>query len=158
MNYYKLFYWLTVADSLKNIMLIFGIASAIFFLIVSVYYITDSASDEKLTKRWRMGFLISTVLCLIIYAFTPTKRDSLLIIAGGGAMEFLTTDSSAKKLPTELTNFVVTELHSMAEEAKVSIMSNNYKQEMLNRAKNMTGAELIEAMKDSSFAKVILNK
>jgi uridylate kinase len=91
--------------------------------------------------------------------FTPTKKETLLIIAGGGTMNFLTTDSTAKQIPHELSNFVVTELKSMAAEAKVDIGLSAQKEKILEDAKKMTTSELMEKLKtDTSFAKIILNK
>jgi hypothetical protein len=82
-----------------------------------------------------------------------------LIIAGGGTMEFLTTDSTAKQIPHELSNFIVTELKNMGAEAKVEFGIQNQKEKILDEAKKMTSEQLLEKMKvDSNFTKVILQK
>lgn len=74
-------------------------------------------------------------------------------------MNFLTTDSTAKQIPHELSNFVVTELKNMAADAKVDLNIKDQKQKILDEAKNMSTKELMEKMKvDSTFAKVILEK
>lgn len=114
--------------------------------------------------RRNLSYLFYPMLVLAIftwigYVLTPTKKEGLLILAGGGTMTFLTTDSSAKKLPHEMTNFVVTELKTMAKEAEVDFGIANQKDKILEEAKQMTTQELMDRMKiDSNFAKIILNK
>jgi uridylate kinase len=94
-----------------------------------------------------------------LFIFTPSKKDALLIVAGGQTMNFLTTDSVAKQIPHELSNFVVTELKNMAAEAQVDLNIKDQKEKILEDAKNMSAKELVEKMKvDSTFAKVILDK
>mgnify|MGYP006338032581 FL=1 len=105
---------------------------------------------------WSYPFMI---LFWTLYIFTPNKRDALLIVAGGQTLNFLTTDSTAKSIPHELTMFIVTELKSMAADAKVDLNISNQKEKVLNEARNMTVDELINRMNvDSSFAKIVLNK
>jgi len=166
MDYYKIFYWLTVADNAKS----FFVAFIVVFMIISVlatgfwiggrsgtdWEISDIGRGGRKAFFWSLPFLL---LLWALYVFTPSKKDSLLILAGGGTMQFLTTDSSAKKIPHELSNFVISELKSMAQEAKVEMSVQSQKDKILEEAKNMTANQLVERMKvDSVFAKIILNK
>ena len=74
-------------------------------------------------------------------------------------MNFLTTDSTAKQIPHELSSFVVSELKNMAKEAQVDLGIQNQKEKILDQAKTMTAMEIVERMKvDSTFAKVVLEK
>lgn len=186
MNWYNLFYWITRADSIKNF---FDVASNIFTTLAVVSFIgmvvtsigsgsaiseNRSVNEEKDKtdpdiRSWNKirryisylfyPLLILSILTWVGYVFTPTKKDALLIVAGGGAMQFLTTDSSAKKLPSEAMNYVVTELKSMAAEAKVDLGVTNQKEKIIDEAKNLTADELMNRMKlDSNFAKIILGK
>ena len=99
------------------------------------------------------------ILFWSLFIFTPSRKDALLIVAGGGTMEFLTTDSTAKQIPHELSNFVVTELKNMGEEAKVELQVMSQKDKILDEAKKMTSDQLLQRMKvDTNFAKVILNQ
>ena len=91
--------------------------------------------------------------------FTPSKKEALLIIAGGQTLNFLSKDSSANQIPKELTNFVLVELKQMATEAKVDLNIESQKDKILNEAKSMTSTELLDKMKmDSNFAKIILKQ
>lgn len=186
MNWYNTFYWITRADSVKDF---FDTASNIFTWLAVIAFIvmvicsigsgvqiseSNSKNEEEdktdsdirawqKTRRYISylfyPFLILSLITWAGYVFTPTKKDALLIVAGGGAMEFLTTDSSAKKLPSEAMNFVVTELKSMAEEAKVDLGIATQKDKILEEAKKMTTEQVLERMKiDSNFAKIVMSK
>jgi D-arabinose 5-phosphate isomerase GutQ len=99
------------------------------------------------------------ILFWSLYVFTPDRKDALLIVAGGGTMEFLTTDSTAKQIPHELSSFVVTQLKNMGKEAQVELGIQSQKDRILDEAKNMTSQQLLEKMKiDTNFANIILNK
>lgn len=186
MNWYSIFYWVTRADSVRTF---FDVASniftsmAIFLFIVfictalnlmeqiSVNKIKNEEEEKtnsevrsaKMLKRYFSNiFYVSLFLSLITWAgymLTPTKKETLLIIAGGGTMQFLTTDSAAKQIPHELSTFVVTELKSMAKEAQVDLGIASQKDKILEEAKHMTSQELIERLKvDTNFAKIIMDR
>lgn len=94
-----------------------------------------------------------------VYIFTPSKKDALLIIAGGQTLNYLTTNETAKKLPDEALNFVVTELKSMAADAKVELGIQSQKEKILEEAKKLSSQELIEKMKvDTTLVKIVLGK
>lgn len=186
MNWYNIFYWVTRADSVKKFFDttsdIFTSLAVILFIVVVVMsacgqnVISDNKlkteEEEKTDPEYRgyakmrryfaTLFYVNLALCLITwagYVFTPTKKETLLIIAGGGTMQFLTTDSAAKQIPHELSSFVVTELKSMAKEAQVDLGISNQKDKILEEVKQMTSAQVLERMKvDSNFAKIVLEK
>lgn len=170
MDYTKLFYWLTVADNARTF---FGWGIAIFMIILAIGTIVNAlmalddnkdAADVKnpvrvAARKWQFIGIFFSILFWSLYLFTPSKKDALLIVAGGQTMNFLTTDSVAKQIPHELSHFVVTELKNMAADAQVDLNIKDQKQKLLDEAEKMTSKELMEKMKvDSTFAKVILNK
>ena len=140
----------------------------VYFILVMYYELVGSFGTcwwlWLMEKRRRAGKWVFFSWPLIIFfwmlwIFTPTKRDALLIVAGGGAMNFLTNDSTAKQLPHELIEFTKVNLQSMAQEAKVSLGIQSQKEKILEDAKNMTTNELLDRMKaDSNFAKIITNR
>jgi hypothetical protein len=163
MNYTELFYWLTVADNARDM---FKVGLVIFTGIVVISTAAniicrgngddDAAVQARKWMWWSYPFMF---LFWSLFIFTPSKKDALLIVAGGQTMNFLTTDKTAKQIPHELSNFVVTELKNMASEAKVDLNIKDQKQKILDEANNMSAKELVEKMKvDSTFAKVILDK
>ena len=167
MDYTRLFYWLTVADNAK---LFFAISAiffgAIFAITQIVRFVTsvDGTDGEFITKcnKWTWYSTPIFLLFLSMWIFTPSKRDSLLIIAGGETMNFVASDESAKQIPKELTSFVVTELKNMALDAKVNLNINSTKQEIADKikkeAENMNTEQLLKRMNtDSIFRNILLN-
>lgn len=186
MSWYQIFYWITRSDSIKGF---FDTASDIFtwlavlsFIVVVIItafaYATisenrlksteeensnaDYRAYTKLRKYFSYIFYVTLGLSLVTwfcYSLTPTKKEALLILAGGGTMNYLSTDSTAKQIPHEMTTFVVTELKSMAKDAEVDLGLSTQKDKILDEAKKMTTDQLLEKMKiDSNFAKIVLNK
>lgn len=165
MDYTKLFYWLTVADNAKDFFLVFIIIFTGISLISTVWFIIDTdmttgpGSAAERAKKWMWWSYPFMILFWSLHIFTPSKKDALLIVAGGQTMNFLTTDSTAKQIPHELSNFVVTELKNMAAEAKVDLNIKDQKQKVLDEAENMTAKELMDRIKvDTTFAKIVLEK
>lgn len=182
MNWYSLFYWMTVADGVKsvfdvasNIFTTFSVFSALFYFIMIVIstdkqnkttdeygklIIEPSVAHWKRYSAWFFWLSVTfTLITWIGYVATPTKKDCLLIVAGGSTMEFMTTDSVAKQIPHDVMNFLSTELRNMAAEAKVDLGIQNQKEKVLESAKTMSAEELINTIKsDSAFAKIILEK
>jgi hypothetical protein len=159
MNWYKLFYWLTVADNAKTMFVVFTALFTLIAVVATIAYFINNDEGQRMSRKWMWWSYPFMILFWSLFVFTPNKKDALLIVAGGGTMEFLTTDSTAKQIPHELSNFVVTELKNMGEEAKVEFNVQSQKDKILDEAKNMTSQQLLERMRtDSNFSKIILNK
>lgn len=163
MDYTTVFYWLTVAD---NARLLFKWGAGIFTTVAALstigFFLAADSNDEKATnetKKWIKWSYPFMFLWWMLLVFTPSKKDALLIVAGGQTLNFLTTDKTAKQIPHEALNFVKVELKNMASEAKVDLNINEQKEKILNEAKNMSPKEVLErASTDSVFQKIILNK
>lgn len=163
MDYTSLFYWLVVAD---NARVLFKWGAGLFSIIACIstigYFIMVNDGDQKAQadcKSWMKWSYPFMFLWWCLLVFTPSKKDALLIVAGGQTLNFLANDKSAKQIPSELSNFVLTEVKNMAKEASVDLNINNQKDKILEKAKNMTAQELMNEMKaDTTFAKVILDK
>lgn len=163
MNWYKLFYWLTVADNAKTMFIVFTSLFTLISVISTVLYFinggTGDDDEQKMARKWMWWSYPFMILFWSLFIFTPSRKDALLIVAGGGTMEFLTTDSTAKQIPHELSNFVVTELRNMGAEAQIELGVKSQKDKILDEAKQMTSEQLLQKMKvDSNFANIILNK
>ena len=177
-NWHSVFYWLTVADGVKSF---FDVVSNIFTwlavigLIAYVITIGVSLSDDgrdhegnitpemkRIRKMFGWIFWGFTVLSLVSwfgYVAVPTKKDAVMILVGGSVVEFMTTDSVARQIPSELLILAKNEIQSAAEEAKVDLGIYSQKDKILQEVKNMSTTELMDRMKvDSTFAKIILNQ
>ncbi len=166
MDYTTLFYWITVADNAK---IFFGWATiffAIIFVITQICRFIEAGEnglkDEKFFNKVNKWTWYSTPFLLIflsLWTFTPSKKDALLIVAGGQTLNFLTNDKSAKQIPAELSGFILTELKNQAKEAAVDLNISSQKDKILKEAKDLTSKELLERIKtDSTFAKIVLEK
>lgn len=179
MNYYSIFYWLTVADGVKKF---FDVASNVFCWIFALSFIANiflylgycmEIAEQKTKTEQEDGgnpeirsFLVYkkflsrvmyTCLCIgliswIGYVFTPSKKDCLLIVAGGAVGNFITQDSSAKKIPSDIALF----LHENLKKQILSIESDTArkatKSTFLDKAKSMSKEEIIDYLKkDSTF-------
>lgn len=162
MNYTSLFYWLTVADNARDMFKVGLILFTAIAIIATATNLIARGSDDDVADtarpwiKWSYPFMF---LFWSLFIFTPSKKDALLIVAGGQTMNFLTTDKSAKQIPHELSSFIVTELKNMASEAKVDLNIKDQKAKILEEAKNMSAKELMDRMKvDTTFAKIVLDK
>ncbi len=159
MNWYEIFYWLTVAENVKT----FFCAMIWIFTIVSVvatiayFGNTDDKDNQRMSRKWMWWSFPFAIVFWSLFIFTPNRKDALLIIAGGGTMEFLTNDSTAKQIPHELSNFVISELKNMATEAKVELNINSQKDKIIQEAKGLTTEELLKKMRsDTTYSNLLL--
>ena len=158
-DFYKLFYWFTVADGLKgffdtisNVSFFFMIILGILLLIVFGIYmdsgnkINITEDDEKSYKYWmthlRRLFILSTIITVItwtLYIAIPSKKDAVIILAGGSVGNFIVSDSSAKNIPAELTLLVREQLKSEIKELTaptiVDTLTSKSKEELIQLLK-----------------------
>jgi hypothetical protein len=96
----------------------FGVITLIATL---AYLIAGGEDDDEAQDYLDCGCGTYPFFCFFIsFCFNTSKKDSLLIIAGGQTLNFL-TDKAAKQIPAELSGFVLTELKNMAKEASVDL-------------------------------------
>jgi hypothetical protein len=110
MNWYSIFYWLTVAGNVKAVAVTFAVIFGIYsiFATIAAFGAFDDNWEkwEKTSKKVYLIFVTTFILSLFMSVFLPSKKDSLIIVAGGAVGEFITTDSTAKQLPSDLVYFV----------------------------------------------------
>jgi hypothetical protein len=170
-DYSALFYWLVVADNARTMFIVFIVIFTFIAVVSTICYIVSSYTsdasgqtkdDEKnqaMSRKWMWWTYPLMIIFWSLFIFTPSKRDALLIVAGGQTLNFLANDKSAKQIPHELSNFVLTEIKNLASEASVDLNIHNQKDKLLEKAKKMSAEELMTEMKkDTAFAKVILDK
>jgi hypothetical protein len=160
MDYTKLFYWLVVADNARFMFQVFtGIFTIIVVFATVAYFINiDDDESQAMSRKWMWWSYPFMIFFWFLTIFTPSKKDALLIVAGGQTLNFLTTDESAKQIPSELSGFILTELKNMAAEAQVELGIKDQKDRLIEEAKKMTTEELLKRMnEDKNFADIILN-
>lgn len=160
-NWYAIFYWLTVADNAKAFFITFICIFTAISLAATLTFIccrrgadltaSDKSAGER-AKKWMWWSYPFMILFWALFIFTPSKLDALFIIAGGSATTFLTSDSSAKKIPADITNFVHRKLQSyttsLDPEVKAELgIPKTAKESFLDKAKSLTKEELIDLIK-----------
>lgn len=186
---YSVFYWLTRADSVKdffdttsNIFTWLCIISGIIYVILSVMNaVTISENklknegEEKTDPDFRavqigrkyLARLFYTMLPLALitwtcWVFTPTKKDCMLIVAGGAVGNFITSDSSARSIPADITKFLHLslnkEIDDLSKETQQDIKKElgiqTPKEKLLDKVANLTKDEIINYIKnDTTIAK-----
>jgi len=165
MDYTKLFYWLVVANNAKAFFVTFIIIFTIISVVATIAFFAnaentnDARDNQRMSRKWMWWSYPFMVLFWALFVFTPSKKDALLIVAGGQTLNYLTSDSTARQIPHEVLNFVTLELKNMATSAKVDLGIETQKDKILDEAKNMTATELMDRMKvDTTFANIILNR
>jgi hypothetical protein len=169
MNFYKLFYWLTVGDKLATLFGWFSIVSCVAFLLtvlityfakpdIIVEYEKGEKSNDISTVKdaiWYRNVKIAhyflfiiTPISLFLWAGTPNKKEAVLIIGGGYVGNFITTDSSAKKLPSDIVYFLRTNLQLAAKESQVELQGL-IEQPKVDTLATKTKEELLEIIKQS---------
>jgi hypothetical protein len=170
MNWYKVFYWMTVSNGVKQFFDkasdCFTTFTIIFFLgalittigSVTLISINSSKNEEEdkidpdirawklLGKYCRIAMYTSLGLCIftwIGYVAVPSQKDALIIITGGTVGNFITNDSSSKVIPAE----AMTLLRDKIREEIKSVNLQTVLQVGTDTLKGKTQEELINIIK-----------
>jgi hypothetical protein len=161
MNWYQIFYWVTVADGVSTfcltVSIIFTVAACIsaIGLFASSYNASDQLQvygpedkDYKSwffwTKTWRRTFTLTVIPAVLLGLMTvliPTKKDALIIIAGGTVGNFITSDSSSKAIPAEAMVLLREKIKAEIKETKLTDVFQ------VDTLKDKSKEELIELLK-----------
>lgn len=182
MNWYQIFYGITVADSIKNffdatsdIFTFFAVVSFILLIISRigrVIQISESGSANDETDKvnpeiraWEYAktfsgklfypMLILALVTWIGYVVTPTKKDCLFIVAGGAVGNFMQSDSSAASLPSDITNFLHLSLKKEIEELDVEDQKDLGVDTTKKGIKVDASGDIMDKLKDMSKDEII---
>lgn len=158
MNWYTIFYLFSILDKLSTALgWIAGLSTLGFIIFTVVYFINKQRLSmsryEDDGKHWLNVIkwpyrttIIFLILSWVSIIFVPTRRDMLIIIAGGAVGEFITTDSSARQLPADITRFLRGEILSataeLGDEAKASLGIKTEAEKQVEKIKSMSREEL----------------
>lgn len=104
-------YWLTRLDGLRTCLTVFlvisCIALAIFIIVrIATEQYAEWGSCLEYNKRWvkiASGWIKGLIPGVIVFAtslvFVPSTKEAFLIYGVGGAIDFVRSDETAKKLP-----------------------------------------------------------
>ena len=94
----------------------------------------------KPVARATTWFMIIALAMWTGYIFTPTKKDALLIVAGGAVGNFITKDTSAKQIPSEVMTLLRDKIRAEIKDIHVE----GFKDTLMEKSKE----ELIEMYKN----------
>lgn len=166
MNWYKIFWYFTVADNLKGVTGWLAIlCGAIFAIYTILWALNCSDSDESFFKSMSRSMralwfilLFMFIGNLFMWTLLPSKKDALIIIVGGAVGNFVTTDSSSAKIPGDLTRYLHTymqkEISDLDEDTRRELNLQTPKEKFLDKAKDLTKEQLIELLQKDTAVKV----
>jgi len=190
MNWYSIFYALTVSDGVKsffdttsNIFTWFAVLSFICLVCLSIAKAVMAGEnncktdeEEKVdpevraitkarvyTRNFFYTMLGLSLLTWAGYVMTPTKKDCVMIIAGGTIGNFLQSDTNARKIPGEAMKLGVVALQAWQLEIKdfspeekkalgIQTPEEKKKEDLKSKLIGMTKEEII-AFVDSTLLK-----
>ncbi len=126
MNWYLLFYLMSVSEKLSGVFSVSAIMSSlgvIAFLITWICSMVDAYDDEDKEKlkpllMWAKRLVLMTFTFGVLYALIPKKADYLLIIGGGAVGQYVSNSEEIKGLPDDVVKYLKSELHKAQEENK----------------------------------------
>jgi hypothetical protein len=142
MNWYSVFYWLSVGANAAVAATVISVLAGILFIIMMIsslcggfsYREEDNVKTLPLIRKIRNWSLFTFFFLGSIAVFVPSKKDMILIIAGGAVGNFVTSDSSARALPADVTKY----LHNAIQEEMSDLSGKR------TDIQNMTKEEIIE--------------
>ncbi len=163
MNWYKIFYLLSVAENLNLFFQWFAGLATISFVIWSAANLISRGDGgdggDGFVKTSYMKFWYYTIMVFMIAGWTgivliPTKKDLIMIIAGGSVGSFIEQDTSIKQIPSDITKFLhhslQKEIGDLSIETKAELGLATPKETLLTKAKSLTKEELIKLLENDS--------
>lgn len=81
MNWYKIFYWLTVADNARGFFWFFAVVTSLIAIISMICFFVYAANDEEKYQRWSRNWMWWSWPIMIIFwlgvILTPSKLREL---------------------------------------------------------------------------------
>lgn len=170
MSWYTVFYLFSVADGLGTFFGWMAFIGTAGFLVSAMLWTLSHTTDMKndsdapffrdLARRWLWRSMVIGIIGWAGYVLIPNKKDMLLIIAGGAVGNFLTSDTSARQLPADVTQYLHKAIQAQVKdldlpiEAKRAMGTATKKEEFLDKVKDLTKEEIIERIKtDTMYVK-----
>lgn len=131
MDFYKLFYLFTMGDKLSNLWCAFVWISSILCFIFTMYLLFESEGRDRVGFRIFLGLWLWCFVSWILYIGTPTKKEAVIIVAGGYVGNFIQSDSNARQLPADITRFLRSQIQQAAKDNDLGSLLGPTKEETL---------------------------
>jgi hypothetical protein len=162
-NWYKIFYYFTIADNLKDVTLWLTLICGVVFVIMvlaRVFSDSDSFFEGMNRPAKVLFFSVMFLFVLNLFAWTllPTKKDALIIIVGGSVGNFVTRDSSIREIPADLTKYLhrymQREINDLDLATKKELGLDTPKDRFMDKVKGMAKEDIIELLQQDTTIKV----
>lgn len=135
MNWYSIFYLMSVADGVSTFAVWIAVIATITFLITSLLKMPADSGDRMndTQKKNNSRLWITSLLLMIFFWFTfiliPSRKDMILIVAGGSVGQFIANDENAQKLPSEVFQYLRKEVLEATADLDIDV-ANAVKKEL----------------------------
>lgn len=115
-------YWLTRVGELNGVLGFLWIMPTIILLlmVIALPIFGEDWNDKfkDMLKKWAWRLIILIVIGVIGDAFTPSKKDVLLIYGLGGTIDYVKSNDKAKELPDKVVDALTRYVDTIAKEEK----------------------------------------
>jgi len=113
-------YWLTRLGELDGVFCFLWIMPTILssFIVIALPIFGEDWNDKfkDMLKKWAWRLIILIVIGVIGDAFTPSKKDVLLIYGLGGTIDYVKSNDKAKELPDKVVDALTRYVDTIAKE------------------------------------------
>lgn len=98
-------YWLTRLNGINtffNVMTVFGIVFTVISIVGYIVTKNDDYVDDCWKEFWIKLFKYcfpTTIIITLLFIFTPTTKEALMILGVGGTIDYIKSKETAKQLP-----------------------------------------------------------
>lgn len=130
MNWYLLFYLISVSERLSTVLSAIAIVSIIALAILSIsgsigYFSNVEYGEDdrdfiaaKQALVWAKRMAVIAVVSGLIYTLVPEKKDYMLIIGGGAVGQYVNNSEEIQGLPDDVVKYLRGELQKAQEKVK----------------------------------------
>lgn len=98
-------YWITRLNGINvflNVITVFGIVFTVISIGGYIFTKNDDCVDDCWKKFWIKLFKYcfpATIIVTLLFIFTPTTKEALMIWGVGGTIDYVKSNDTAKQLP-----------------------------------------------------------
>ena len=117
-------YWLTRLNGINtffNVMTVFGIVFTVISIVGYIVTKNDDYVDDCWKEFWIKLFKYcfpTTIIITLLFIFTPTTKEALMILGVGGTIDYVKSNDTAKQLPDKCIEALDKWANSLNEEEK----------------------------------------
>lgn len=98
-------YWITRLNGINaflNVIMVFGIVFTVISIVRYIVTKNDDYVDDCWKEFWIKLFKYcfpTTIIITLLFIFTPTTKEALMIYGVGGTIDYVKSNDTAKQLP-----------------------------------------------------------